>query len=411
MAIIQTVAAWFGYAPRDPVDGKQVANRTATKTAKPVSFDSAMTVTAVFASIRLLAETIASMPIELYVKDADGNLDSKADHDIIKLLRYKPNARQNRIEFFEQLLLNLVSDGNSYTRITRIGDKKSRIISLDIINSANMEIILKNNELVFRHHITSSIHRDYSEDDIWHVKLFGNGLKGMSPLQHAAKAVAVADAADDKITTLMRNGAKPTGVLMTKGSPTAEQRETLRTEMSGLMSGDETFMPVLPLDMKFEALSLTPSDIELLATRRFSLEEIARVFGVPSILINDSTQSTNWGSGIASIIEAFHKFNLRPYLERLELSMLTSLLPRQDWDKYQFEIDADAILRSNRKERVEMYNTEITSGQRTPNEIRRAEGWKPQDGGDELYMQLGFAPLSVVAKQPPPNQTKDTSNE
>src|SRR5690606_516862 len=113
-------------------------------------------------------------------------------------------------------------------------------------------------------------------DDIWHVKLFGNGLKGMSPLQHAAKAVAVADAADDKITTLMRNGAKPTGVLMTKGSPTAEQRETLRTEMSGLVSGDETFMPVLPLDMKFEALSLTPSDIELLATRRFSLEEIAR---------------------------------------------------------------------------------------------------------------------------------------
>lgn len=410
MAIMQTVAAWFGYAPRDPVDGNQNATRTVTKTAKPVTFDSAMTVTAVFASIRLLAETIASMPIEMYVKDKNGLLDSKANHDVIKLLRYKPNKRQNRIEFMEQLMLNLVSDGNAYTRITRVGDKNSRIISLDIINSSNMTVILKNDDVIYRQQITSATTRDFKESDIWHVKLFGNGIKGLSPLQHAAKAVGVADASDDKITSLMKNGAKPTGALMTKGNPTAEQRDALRKEMGDLTSGDETFMPVLPLDMKFQAISLTPSDIELLATRRFSLEEIARMFGVPSILINDSTQSTNWGSGIASIIEAFHKFNLRPYLERLELSMLTSLVPRKDWDKFQFEIDADAILRSSRKERVEMYNTEISTGQRTPNEIRRAEGWKEKEGGDELYLQLGFAPLKVIAKQQS-NQQKDTSNE
>jgi phage portal protein BeeE len=90
--------------------------------------------------------------------------------------------------------------------------------------------------------------------------------------------------------------------------------------------------------------------------------------------------------------------------------MLTSLVPRKDWDKFQFEIDADAILRSSRKERVEMYNTEISTGQRTPNEIRRAEGWKEKEGGDELYLQLGFAPLKAVAKQQA-NQPKDTSNE
>jgi HK97 family phage portal protein len=310
----------------------------------------------------------------------------------------------------EQLMLNLVSDGNAYTRITRVGDKNSRIISLDIINSSNMTVILKNDDVIYRQQITSATTRDFKESDIWHVKLFGNGIKGLSPLQHAAKAVGVADASDDKITSLMKNGAKPTGALMTKGNPTGEQRDALRKEMGDLTSGDETFMPVLPLDMKFQAISLTPSDIELLATRRFSLEEIARMFGVPSILINDSTQSTNWGSGIASIIEAFHKFNLRPYLERLELSMLTSLVPRKDWDKFQFEIDADAILRSSRKERVEMYNTEISTGQRTPNEIRRAEGWKEKEGGDELYLQLGFAPLKAVAKQQA-NQPKDTSNE
>ena len=137
----------------------------------------------------------------------------------------------------------------------------------------------------------------------------------------------------------------------------------------------------------------------MLATRRFSLEEIARIFGVPSILINDSTQSTNWGSGINSIIQAYHKFNARPYFERIELSALTSLLPRKDWDKYEFKFDTDAMLRADRATRVEMYRTEIATAQRTPNEIRRAEGWQPVDGGDELYMQQGFAPLHVVNQQ------------
>lgn len=398
MSVFKSVLGWFGYAPKDPEDGSQNPITARPLTAKNVTFDTAMTVSAVFASIRLLSETIASLPIDLYQVDENGYRGEKANHDIIKLLKYKPNYRQTRIEFFEQLLLNLVSDGNAYSLITRIGDKNSRIISLDPINSANMEPMLKDGEIIYRRHITSTIHKDYAAHDIWHIKLFGTGIKGLSPLQHAAKAIAVADAADDKVTTLMRNGAKPTGVLMTKGSPTKEQRDTLREELTGLVSGTETEIPILPLDMKFQAISLTPNDIELLATRRFSLEEIARMFGVPSILINDSTQSTNWGSGISAIIEAFHKFNIRPYLERIELSALTSLLPRKDWHRYEFVIDADAILRANRKDRVEMHRTEIASGQRTPNEVRREEGYDAKPGGDDLYMQVNMGTLENISK-------------
>lgn len=401
MSVFNSVLGWFGFAPKDPVDGDQRPITAPVNTAKKVSFDSAMTVSAVFASIRLLAETVASLPIELYELDAKGNKTKKANNDIIRLLKYKPNARQNRIEFIEQLMLNLVSTGNSYARLYRVDEKdaRSRIVSMDIINSGNMTPVFKNGRLVYRHQITSIITKDFEEHQIWHVKLFGTGLMGLSPLQHAAKAIGVAEAADDKITTLMRNGAKPTGVLMTKGNPTKDQRDVLREELATLTSGEDTSIPVLPLDMKFQPLSLTPSDIELLATRRFSLEEIARMFGVPSILINDSTQSTNWGSGIGAIIEAFHKFNLRPYLERLELSMLTNLLPRKDWEKYEFVIDADAILRANRKDRVEMHRTEIATGQRTPNEVRLEEGYSEREGGDELYMQINMGTLSNISKQ------------
>lgn len=415
MSVVNTVLGWFGFAPKDPVDGDQRPITGKVHTATKVSFDSAMTVSAVFASIRLLAETVASLPIELYELDANGHKSKKANNDIIRLLKYKPNSRQNRIEFIEQLMLNLVSTGNSYAKIYRVNDKdpQSRIVSMNIINSGNMTPVLKNGRLVFRHQVTSVVSKEYEEHQIWHVKLFGTGLMGLSPLQHAAKAIGVAEAADDKITNLMRNGAKPTGVLMTKGNPTADQREVLREELASLTSGEETAIPVLPLDMKFQPLSLTPSDIELLATRRFSLEEIARMFGVPSILINDSTQSTNWGSGIGAIIEAFHKFNLRPYLERLELSMLTNLMPRKDWEKYEFVIDADAILRANRKDRVEMHRTEIATGQRTPNEVRLEEGYSEREGGNELYMQINMGTLSNISKQSvtnDPQMIKDTDN-
>lgn len=414
MSVFNTIKGWFGLAPSDPASGSQYATPITgnPKTAKNVSFDTAMTVTAVFASIRLLAETVASLPLEMYAIDADGNR-SCAKHDIINLLRYKPNARQTRIEFFEQLMLNLVSSGNAYVIKGKISSNSSRIVSLDIVNSANMDVVVERGKLIYRRTMTDDVGvstaKDYTPDDIWHIKLFGTGTVGLSPLAHAKKAIAVADSADDKVTSLMTNGAKPTGVLMTKGAPTAEQRDDLRRELGELVSGSESFMPVLPLDMRFEAISLTPSDIELLTTRRYSVEEIGRIFGVPSILINDSSQSSNWGTGIQSIIDAFYKFNLRPYLEKLELSMLTSLLPREDWGNYEFEFDADAVLRASFKERVESYRSAIASGQMTPNEVRHEEGRPKQSGGDELYMQINMGTLTNISQNQETNHDNNQS--
>ena len=337
----------------------------------------------------------------MYAIDKDGNR-TIADHDVINLIRFKPNARQTRIEFFEQLMLNLVSSGNAYVVKGKISKSSDNIVSLDIVNSANMDVIVDKNKIIYRRTLTDDVGikttKDYTPNEIWHVKLFGTGFIGMSPLAHARKAIAVADSADDKVTSLMVNGAKPSGVLMTKGAPTKDQRDDLRKEIGELTSGAETFIPVLPLDMRFEPISLTPSDIELLSTRRYSIEEIGRIFGVPSILINDSSQSSNWGTGIQSIIDAFYKFNLRPYLEKIELSMLISLLPRKDWGKYEFAFNADAVLRASLKERVETYRGAIASGQITPNEVRRNEGLPPQVGGDHLFMQINMGTLEVISE-------------
>lgn len=408
MSVWTSITSWFGLAPAEPKRGRQYASTVAGATAKPVTFDTAMTVSAVFACIRLLAETVSSLPLNMYKLDADGNRTLDTQHDLIKLLKYRPNRRQTRIEFFEQLMLNLVSSGNAYVLLGYIG---KRLVSLQIINSGSIEPeLLANGDLIYHWQQQEGTRKKLTEAEVWHVRLFGNGLVGLSPLSHAKKAIGVALAGDDKITHLMSNGAKPTGALMTQAWPNDKQRDDLRKELNGLINGDQTELAVFGGGMKFEAISLTPEDLELLSTRRFSLEEIARIFGVPSVLINDTSASTVWGSGIDSIINGFYKFDLRPYLEKLEISMVVNLLPRTEWESYELEFDADAILRANLKDRVEATSKQVLSGYMTLNEARKSEGRQPKPNGDQLLVPSNMTTIDKILAVVP-TRSKGDINE
>lgn len=406
MSVWTSITSWFGLAPAEPKRGRQYASTVAGATAKPVTFDTAMTVSAVFACIRLLAETVSSLPLNMYKLDSEGNRTLDSQHELIKLLKYRPNRRQTRIEFFEQLMLNLVSSGNAYILRGYMG---KRLVSLQVLNSGSVEPeLLANGDLIYHWQQQDGTRKKLTEAEVWHVRLFGNGLVGLSPLSHAKKSIGVALAGDDKITHLMSNGAKPTGVLLAQNWPNKEQRDGLRTEMDGLINGDQTELAVLGGGMKFEAMSLTPEDLELLATRRFSLEEIARIFGVPSVLINDTSASTVWGSGIDSIINGFYKFDLRPYLEKLEISMVVNLLPRTEWESYELEFDADAILRANLKDRVEATSKQVLSGYMTPNEARKSEGRQPKPNGDQLLVPSNMTTIDKILAVVPARNKEET---
>ncbi len=406
MSVWTSITSWFGLAPAEPKRGRQYASSGGGATAKPVTFDSAMTVSAVFACIRLLAETVSSLPLNMYKLDSEGNRTLDNQHDLIKLLKYRPNRRQTRIEFFEQLMLNLVSSGNAYILRGTLG---KRLVSLQVLNSGSIEPeLLANGDLVYHWQQLDGSRKKLTEAEVWHVRLFGTGLVGLSPLAHAKKSIGVALAGDDKITHLMSNGAKPTGVLLAQNWPNKEQRDTLRQEMDGLINGDQTELAVLGGGMKFEAMSLTPEDLELLATRRFSLEEIARIFGVPSVLINDTSASTVWGSGIDSIINGFYKFDLRPYLEKLEISMIVNLLPRTEWESYELEFDADAILRANLKDRIESTSKQVLSGFMTPNEARKSEGRQPKPNGDQLLVPSNMTTIDKILAVVPARSKEET---
>jgi hypothetical protein len=153
---------------------------------------------------------------------------------------------------------------------------------------------------------------------------------------------------------------------------------------------------VLEADMKYQQVSLSPQDIELLASRRFQIEDIARFFGVPSVLINDTAATTSWGSGVQQIVEGWYKLGLRPFLERYQDSMKAWLLPPEEQAIIDIEFDLDELLQPSFAERVKTNKEAVTGGFMTPNEARLQEGWQPQEGGDKLYMQQQMTPLGTL---------------
>ena len=227
----------------------------------------------------------------------------------------------------------------------------------------------------------------------------------MSPLAYGARTIGIGLATDDKVGKIMENGAKPHGYLSTdpKVRLKKEQRDGLREEFTDMIYGDEFFLPVLEGGLTFNKMSLTPEDIELLENRRFTVEEICRFYGVPSVLVNDTNGSTTWGSGITELVDAFYRFGLRHYFERIEESIRLNLIERIDWDKYEFEFKIKDLLRASIKDRVEINSKRIINGQSTINEIRREEGDPVKENGDQLLVAANLVPLDRLIQTPQGN--------
>lgn len=346
-----------------------------------VTFDNAMCISAFWASTRILTESVSAMPLKAY-RISDDVKQEVIDYPLWNLINYKPNRYQTRTEFFEQIMLNLVTSGNAYVEISR--DRLGNIFSLLPINSSEMSVeILGDGSITYTRQLKHGKHA-YSENSIWHIRLFGNGLIGLSPLAHASSALSTASSIDSRVSTLAKNGGKMSGILSFDRQLKPEQRELLKKKLQAESTSDS--LMVLEMDMKYQSVSLSPSDLQLLENRRFQVEDIARFMGVPSILINDTKSSTTWGSGISEIKQGFYQFHLKPYLERIESSLKRNLMPESDWSQYEIEFDFDSILRADAKTRTEAYATAINSGQMTPNESRAKQGLPPKENGDELFV-------------------------
>lgn len=362
------------------------------RSAATVTFDSAMTVSAFWASVRLISETIAAMPLICYRFDGDTRRVI-TDYSLWRVLNYRPNRYQTKVEFFESMVMNLAAGGNAYAAIER--DGTGRIISLIPLMAAQTEVsLLPDGEVVYANTIDGRV-RVYAASSIWHIKLFGNGIIGLSPLAYARQSLGIALASDRRASKIAETG-KSTGILTIDHVLKPEQREAVRANFAGLEDGGQDGLFVLEAGMTYQQTSLSPVDAQLLETRKFQIEDIARFMGVPSVLINDNDGSSTLGSNVKEIVEGFYKLNLRPYLERIESSIKRHLIPPADWDTVEFEFDFDSLLRMDPKTRFETYREGVNSGTMTPNEARALEGRDALPGGDDLIVNGTMVPLDSV---------------
>ncbi len=397
MAFWTTIGSWFGMGGSRRNAGVQQPGPGGydAPAAACVTEDSAMQLSAVWACVRLLSETVASLPITVYRKTPEGRVVDDT-HWMARLMARKVNRYQTKQEFFETMMLNLALHGNCYAKINRVGGEIRALLPL---MSAQVEPqLLADGSVIYTYTADGNVDV-YSSESIWHVKLYGNAIIGKSPLAFGRNVMGIAQAAESTVTKIYGNGGKPSGVLSFDRLLTPVQRDAARANFATLTTGTDDRLLVLESGMKFDAISMSPQDIELLASRRYQLEEICRWFGVPSVLVNDTAGSTTWGSGIEQLVAGFYKLNLRPYLERFEASASANLFSESEAKQYELEFDFEGLLRSDLKSRLEGYRTAVAGTILTPNEVRRIEGWPRVEGGDSLLSQINMTPIEKLGQQ------------
>ena len=186
-------------------------------------------------------------------------------------------------------------------------------------------------------------------------------------------------------------------ILKSKNKDGVNERERIRDSLTDFRTGGSSKIIVLEADMKFNAVTLTPEESQLIENRRFSVEEICRWFGVPPVLIGASG-ATTWGSGISEITSGFVKFTIGPMLVSIEQALRSRVFTLEERMSMQAEFSLDALMRGDITSRYQAYATAVQNGFKTRNEVRQLENDEPVEGGDVLTAQTNLAPLDKLGQ-------------
>ena len=366
---------------------------TSTVARKAVTVDSAMQLSAVWACIRLISETVATLPLVLYETSDDGQRTVAANDPLHPLLLRSPNADNTAVEFWEGVAISLCLFGNAYARKEMSG---TRLIALTPLAADKMTVSRNNQGALIYRYSGKEAKGDYREDQIFHVRGFGGaGDTGLSPIAFARQTIGTALATDELAGTIFANGARPSGILTSEQLLKPEQRKQLRENIVEPFIGSEKAGGIMVLEagLKYQTVTMTPEDSQFLQTRAFQVEEICRWFRVPPFMVGHTEKSTSWGSGLEQQLIAFLTFALGPYLRRIEQAVQRSLIAPEARGRLKPEFKVEGLLRTDSAARAGFYTVMVQNGIMTRNEVRRLENLPPMDGGDTLTVQSQNVPL------------------
>lgn len=369
--------------------------------APTVSADGAMQLSTVWRCVWLIANMIASLPLFVYETDSKGHRVLARSSRLFQILHDSPNPRMTPMEFWLAMLLNLMLRGRAYARIVRDESSGEAVALWPMPADQVTTIVLPDGDLAYEYRIDGNV-AILAASNVLHLKDMGNGTEGLSKLEHMRASVAEAASAQTAANRLFTNGGKPTGVLMVDHVLKPDQRQALRERFGEMQGGGFARLFVLEADLKYQQLSLSPEDQQLLETRQFSVEEICRWFGVPPVLAFHNNVTT-WGSGVSEIVDGFHKLTGRPIVVNIEQALRKRVLTPAQRARFTVEFSLDALLRANLKDRVEIYAKAVQNGLKTRNECRQLENDPKLNGGggDLLTVQSNLLPIDLLGKVKP----------
>ena len=381
-----------------------------TTSGKAVNERTAMQTSAVYACVRILAESVAGLPLHVYERTANGSKSTKPSHPLYRLLHDEPNREMTSFVFRETLMSHLLLWGNAYAQIIR--DGRGFPIALYPLLPDRMAVDRnESGELVYTYQSDKGQVK-LRRENILHIPGLGfDGLIGYSPIAMAKNAVGLALATEDYGATFFANGANPGGVLEHPGVIKPEQADRLRESWQSQFGGANAHkVAVLEEGLKFHQMSIPPEQAQFLETRKFQINEIARIFRVPPHMVGDLEKSSF--SNIEQQSLEFVKYTLDPWVVRWEQSLQQALILPSEKATIFIKFNLDGLLRGDYQSRMQGYSTGIQNGFMSVNDVRSLEDMNlltSEEGGDLHFVNSNMVKLADVGAAYKPNETEDTS--
>ena len=363
---------------------------------RSVSVEGAMKLSAWWACVRVISETVATLPIGIYEKTADGKT-ARPDHPLYSLLHDSPNADQTPVEFWEGQVAPVAIIGNSFAEKMFIGNRLTALQPIPFQNcgvtrDADGDLRFSFNDRGKRVVLPS--------DKVLHIRGFGvGGDLGLSPVAYARNTLGGAMDTDEAAARVFGTGLRAAGFLMSPQVLKPEQREAAQKKLIKPLEGPEAEgkIGLLEAGWKFQPNNIPPKDAEMVLSRKFNVEDICRWLNVPPILIGHAGEGqTMWGSGIEQIMLGWLTLGLRAYIKRIEAAINTRLVTPAERGRIFAEYNLDGLVRPDSAGRAALMSVLAQNGLRTRNELRGLDNKEPLPGGDQLTVQSNLVPIDQL---------------
>lgn len=407
-AVIRDPVVVGEFTNRDP-NAANLLDMSRSDAGALVTATTAMQLDAVWACVRLIAESLAMLPLHLHRQDDKGPKKATR-HPLYDLLRYAPNSKSTATVFWEAVVSAMLLQGNAYV-LKRRNSATGAIASLVFMAPNRLNVLkdLAGNKQFF-YLFDDGVQREVAAADVWQLQGYTlDGRDGVSVIEYGAQVFGSAIAAEKSAARTFINGMLQAVYYTVSAFLTDEQRDSFRKHVKGTVERGEA--PILEGGVDVKALGIKPSDAQLLESRAYSVESICRWFRVPPSMVGHSERANGWGSSLEQQVLGYLTFTLTPWISRIEQAVSLGLLEPGDRVRYYAKFDIEPLLRADSKARSEYYQSMVNNGNMTRNEVRYREGLPLMGGNaDILTVQGAMIALDSLTLTPQPTDAPDSGS-